>query len=93
MRYDVRRKLANALKFQVPYARYMPRHKLGLDVGSPFSNRRYWICKSNLDTIIDILNKNGVEIVYIQDTDNPKIKFSTLQLQKAIGQISIFKKR
>jgi len=26
---DVRRKLANALKFEVPYARYMPQYKLG----------------------------------------------------------------
>ena len=26
---DVRRKLSNALKFEVPYARYMPQYKLG----------------------------------------------------------------
>ena len=26
---DVRRKLSNALKFDVPYARYMPQYKLG----------------------------------------------------------------
>ena len=26
---DVRRKVANALKFEVPYARYMPQYKLG----------------------------------------------------------------
>ena len=26
---DVRRKLANSLKFEVPYARYMPQYKLG----------------------------------------------------------------
>ena len=26
---DIRRKLANALKFEVPYARYMPQYKLG----------------------------------------------------------------
>ena len=26
---DIRRKLANALKFEVPYARHMPQYKLG----------------------------------------------------------------
>ena len=26
---DIRRKLSNALKFEVPYARYMPQYKLG----------------------------------------------------------------
>ena len=69
---DVRRKIANALKFEVPYARYMPQYKLGRWDGKvAFFGIGGSGYVNHLDTIVDILNKNGVEIVDIQDNRQP----------------------
>ena len=69
---DIRRKIANALKFEVPYARYMPQYKLGRWDGKvAFFGIGGSGYVNHLDTIVDILNKNGVEIVDIQDKRQP----------------------
>ena len=69
---DIRRKIANALKFEVPYARYMPQYKLGRWDGKvAFFGIGGSGYVNHLDTIVDILNKNGVEIVDIQDNRQP----------------------
>ena len=77
---DIRRKIANALKFEVPYARYMPQYKLGRWDGKvAFFGIGGTGYVNHLDTIIDILNKNGVEIVDIQDNRQPvKLNFQPI---------------
>ena len=75
---DVRRKIANALKFEVPYAKHMPQYKLGRWDGKVaffgISGTGY---VNHLDVVCDILQKNNVEIVDIQDNRIPiKINFA-----------------
>ncbi len=65
---DVRRKLSNALKFEVPYARYMPQYKLGRWDGKvAFFGIGGTGYVNHLDTIVDILSKNNVTIDEIED--------------------------
>ena len=60
---DVRRKLSNALKFEVPYARYMPQYKLGRWDGKvAFFGIGGTGYVNHLDTIVDVLSKNNVQI-------------------------------
>jgi len=60
---DVRRKLANALKFEVPYAKYMPQYKLGRWDGKvAFFGIGGTGYVNHLDVVSDVLNKQGVEI-------------------------------
>src|SRR6056300_174305 len=69
---DVRRKLSNALKFDVPYARYMPQYKLGRWDGKvAFFGIGGTGYVNHLDTIIDVLTKNNVQIVDIEDNRHP----------------------
>lgn len=69
---DVRRKITNALKFDVPYARYMPQYKLGRWDGKvAFFGIGGTGYVNHLDTIADILQKNNVEIVDIEDRRHP----------------------
>ena len=69
---DVRRKLSNSLKFEVPYARYMPQYKLGRWDGKvAFFGLGGTGYVNHLDTISDVLNKQGVEIVDIEDNRHP----------------------
>lgn len=69
---DVRRKLANALKFEVPYARYMPQYKLGRWDGKvAFFGIGGTGYVNHLNTIVDVLAKNNVEIVDIEDNRHP----------------------
>lgn len=77
---DVRRKLSNALKFEVPYARYMPQYKLGRWDGKvAFFGIGGTGYVNHLDTIVDILTKQGVEIVDIDDRRHPiDLKFDTI---------------
>ena len=63
---DIRRKLANALKFEVPYARYMPQYKLGRWDGKvAFFGIGGTGYVNHLNIVSDILHKQGVEIVDI----------------------------
>jgi len=77
---DVRRKLSNALKFEVPYARYMPQYKLGRWDGKvAFFGIGGTGYVNHLDTIVDVLTKQGVEIVDIDDRRHPiDLKFNTI---------------
>ena len=69
---DVRRKLANALKFEVPYARYMPQYKLGRWDGKvAFFGIGGTGYVNHLDTIVEVLEKNKVSIVDIDDRRHP----------------------
>jgi superfamily II DNA or RNA helicase len=69
---DVRRKLANALKFEVPYARYMPQYKLGRWDGKvAFFGIGGTGYVNHLDTIVSVLEKNKVQIVDIEDRRHP----------------------
>jgi superfamily II DNA or RNA helicase len=78
---DVRRKLANALKFEVPYARYMPQYKLGRWDGKvAFFGIGGSGYVNHLDVISDILHKQGVEIVDIDDRRYPiDLKFENIK--------------
>ena len=69
---DVRRKLSNALKFEVPYARYMPQYKLGRWDGKvAFFGIGGTGYVNHLDTIVSVLEKNNVQIVDIEDRRHP----------------------
>ena len=69
---DVRRKLSNALKFEVPYARYMPQYKLGRGDGKvAFFGLGGSGYVNHLDIINDVLYKQGYEIVDIEDSRHP----------------------
>ena len=74
---DVRRKIANALKFEVPYAKHMPQYKLGRWDGKvAFFGIGGSGYVNHLDVVCDILQKNNVEIVDIQDNRHPiKLNF------------------
>ena len=75
---DVRRKLSNALKFEVPYARYMPQYKLGRWDGKvAFFGIGGTGYVNHLDVVSQVLQKNNVEIVDIQDNRHPiKLDFT-----------------
>ena len=65
---EIRRKLANKLKFQVPYARYMPKYKLGRWDGTVgffgLGGNGYL---NHLDTLLPLLQEMNVEIEEIID--------------------------
>jgi len=69
---DVRRQLANALKFEVPYAKHMPQYKLGRWDGKVaffgISGSGYI---NHLDVVQAITTKNKVQIVDIDDRRHP----------------------
>ena len=68
---DVRKKLVNAFKYEVPYARYQPAFKLGRWDGTVslfgLGGTGYL---NNLEAILSILNKSGVDIDEIEDLRN-----------------------
>ena len=69
---DIRRKLSNALKFEVPYAKYMPQYKLGRWDGKvAFFGLGGSGYVNHLGTIQEVLLKYNVEIVDIIDKRNP----------------------
>ena len=78
---DIRRKVANALKFEVPYARYMPQYKLGRWDGKVgFFGLGGSGYVNHLNTISDILSKYNVEIVDIIDRRHPiDLNFKTIK--------------
>ena len=65
---DVRRQLANALKFEVPYAKHMPQYKLGRWDGKvAFFGIGGSGYVNHLDVVQRVLTKNNVEIADIDD--------------------------
>jgi superfamily II DNA or RNA helicase len=77
---DVRRKLSNALKFEVPYARYMPQYKLGRWDGKvAFFGIGGTGYVNHLNVVTEVLAKNNVQIVDIEDRRHPiKIDFQII---------------
>jgi superfamily II DNA or RNA helicase len=75
---DVRRKLTNALKFEIPYAKHMPQYKLGRWDGKvAFFGIGGTGYVNHLDVIADILQKNNVQIADIEDRRHPiDLKFN-----------------
>ena len=78
---EVRRKIANRLKFEVPYARYMPQYKLGRWDGKVnFFGIGGTGYVNHLDVIQQVLLENNVEIADIDDQRIPiDLKFNTIQ--------------
>ena len=69
---DVRRKLANALKFEVPYAKYMPQYKLGRWDGKvAFFGIGGTGYVNHLNVVQEVLATNKVQIVDIDDRRHP----------------------
>jgi len=77
---DIRQKLASALKFEVPYARYMPQFKLGRWDGKvAFFGIGGTGYVNHLDVIAQVLHKNGVEIADIDDRrQSVKLNFTPI---------------
>ena len=75
---DIRRKISNALKFEVPYAKYMPQYKLGRWDGKvAFFGLGGSGYVNHLGTIQEVLLKYNVEIVDIIDRRHPiDLKFT-----------------
>jgi superfamily II DNA or RNA helicase len=69
---DARKKLAATFKYEIPYAKYHPAYKLGRWDGSVslfgLGGNGYL---SQLETILSILNKMGVQIDDVVDERNP----------------------
>ena len=69
---DVRRKISNALKYEIPYAKHMPQYKLGRWDGKvAFFGIGGTGYINHLDIITDILDKNKVNISEIVDRRIP----------------------
>ena len=65
---EIRRKIANKMKYEVPYARYLPQYKLGRwdgKVGFFGLGGNGYV--NHLDTIINLLQESGVEVEQIDD--------------------------
>jgi superfamily II DNA or RNA helicase len=77
---EVRRKIASRLKFEVPYARYMPQYKLGRWDGKvAFFGIGGTGYVNHLDIIQQVLLENNVEITDIQDQRMPvDLQFNTI---------------
>lgn len=75
---DIRRKLSNALKFEVPYARYMPQYKLGRWDGKvAFFGLGGTGYVNHLGIVSKVLEKYNVQIVDIEDRRHPiDLKFT-----------------
>jgi superfamily II DNA or RNA helicase len=69
---DVRRAIANKLKFEVPYAKYMPQYKLGRWDGKvAFFGIGGSGYVNHLDIVQEVLLNNNVEITSIDDRRIP----------------------
>jgi superfamily II DNA or RNA helicase len=69
---EIRRKISNRLKFEVPYARYMPQYKLGRWDGKvAFFGIGGTGYVNHLDIIQQVLLENNVEITDIVDERMP----------------------
>lgn len=65
---EVRRKISNLLKFELPYARHMPQYKLGRwDGTTTFFGLGGNGYLNHLDVILPVLEECGVDIEEIDD--------------------------
>lgn len=74
---EVRRKLANTFKYEIPYAKYHPAYKLGRWDGTVtlfgLGGNGYL---NQLPTILNILDNSGIEVAEIDDLRHPvELKF------------------
>jgi superfamily II DNA or RNA helicase len=77
---EIRRKISNALKFELPYARHMPQYKLGRwDGTTTFFGLGGNGYLNHLDVILPILEECGVDIDNIEDLRQPhKLEFEKI---------------
>ena len=77
---EVRRKLSNKLKFELPYARHMPQYKLGRwDGTTTFFGLGGNGYLNHLEIILPILEESGVSIGEIEDLrQHHKLDFKTI---------------
>jgi superfamily II DNA or RNA helicase len=69
---EVRRKISNKLKFELPYARHMPQYKLGRwDGTTTFFGLGGNGYLNHLDVILPVLEECGVDVSEIEDLRNP----------------------
>ena len=69
---EVRRKISNALKFELPYARHMPQYKLGRwDGTTTFFGLGGNGYINHLDVIVGVIEECGVDIDEIEDLRQP----------------------
>lgn len=78
---EVRRKISNALKFELPYARHLPQYKLGRwDGTTTFFGLGGNGYINHLDVIVGILEECGVDIEEIEDLRQPhKFEFEKIK--------------
>jgi superfamily II DNA or RNA helicase len=77
---EVRRKISNALKFELPYARHMPQYKLGRwDGTTTFFGLGGNGYLNHLDVILPILDECGIEVEEVEDLrENHKFEFEKI---------------
>ncbi len=77
---EIRRKISNALKFELPYARHMPQYKLGRwDGTTTFFGLGGNGYLNHLDVIMGVLEECGVDIEEIEDLRQPhKFEFEKI---------------
>ena len=77
---DVRRKVSNSLKFEVPYARYMPQYKLGRWDGKVgFFGLGGSGYVNHLDVITNVLHEQGIRIdEIIDEREKVDLHFDTI---------------
>jgi len=77
---EIRRKISNALKFELPYARHMPQYKLGRwDGTTTFFGLGGNGYLNHLDVIMAVLEECNVDVEEIEDLRNPhKFEFEKI---------------
>ena len=80
---EVRRKISNKLKFELPYARHMPQYKLGRwDGTTTFFGLGGNGYLNHLDVILPILDECGVDVAEVEDLrEHHKFEFETITEQ------------
>ena len=77
---EVRRKISNKLKFELPYARHMPQYKLGRwDGTTTFFGLGGNGYLNHLDVILPVLDECGVDVAEVEDLrESHKFEFETI---------------
>jgi len=77
---EIRRKISNALKFELPYARHMPQYKLGRwDGTTTFFGLGGNGYLNHLDVVLQILDEHDVLVEEIEDLRQPhKFEFEKI---------------
>ena len=81
---DVRRKISNKMKWQLPYARYLPQYKLGRwdgKVGFFGLGGNGYV--NHLDKILQIIHEEGIEVDSIDDKrQKTDLNFSLININR-----------